>query len=216
VQLPGRAGRFREPLFTRMPPLLDALEQCLQPLFEEGPFALFGHSMGALVSFELSRRLKRRGGAEPIHLFVSGRDAPHVPDSRPPRHTLADAEFVAELRKYGGTPEEVLREAELMELVLPVLRADFQLIETWVHTPGEPLDIPISTFGGLSDSGTSREGLEAWRSHTRHEFALHMLAGDHFFIQSAEQVLLGQLSRALSPGSRRITHSDALRPSEDT
>jgi medium-chain acyl-[acyl-carrier-protein] hydrolase len=199
-----------------MLPLVDALEKVLQPLFEQVPFALFGHSMGAPVSFELTRRLRRRGGVQPLHLFVSGRNAPHLRDTRPQRHKMSDADLLAEVRRYGGTPEEVLRDPELMGLVLPVLRADIQVIETWPHTPGEPLDIPISAFGGLDDPGTSRPELEEWRAHTRREFALQMMPGDHFFIHSAEPVVLAQLSRALSPGSRKPTHPDALRPAEDT
>src|SRR5205823_631917 len=126
VQLPGREGRFGEPAFTRMAPLVDALARALPPHLGR-PFAFFGHSMGALVGFELARLLRREHGLEPAHLFVSGCAAPQLRDPGRPLHRLPDAEFRQELRRLGGTPPAVLENDELMGLVLPLLRADFAL-----------------------------------------------------------------------------------------
>lgn len=198
VQLPGRRGRLREPPITRMSLLLDALEAALVP-YAEAPFALFGHSMGALIAYELSCRLRDRGGPAPVHLFLSGRSAPGVPPSKPPAGNLPDAEFVERLRAYEGTPEEVFQQPELMELLLPVLRADFLLIESWVDAGHAPLDVPIRVFGGLEDSGAGKDRLEGWRTRTRRDFGMHIVPGNHFFIWSAEDALLQIITRALAP-----------------
>lgn len=198
VQLPGRGSRFRERAITRLGALLDELERALAPGLDV-PFALFGHSMGALIAYELACRLRDRGGPAPVHLFLSGRSAPGLPPSEPPASDLPDAEFLDRLRRYGGTPEEVLAQPELMELLLPVLRADFTLIETWKDAGHAPLDVPFSVLGGLEDAGAGRDRLEGWRARTRSEFALRMLPGNHFFIQSAEATVLRILADALAP-----------------
>jgi medium-chain acyl-[acyl-carrier-protein] hydrolase len=195
--LPGRGTRFGEAPFTRLDPLLDALEQPLTPLLDV-PFALFGHSMGALVAFELARRLRRRGGPRPVHLFVAAYEAPQIVSSEPAAHVLPDPLFLAELRRYGGLPESVLLEPELLELFLPIVRADFEVLETWSHTPEEPLDIPISAFGGLADPMTPPDQIEAWRVQTRSDFTRRMFPGDHFFLDGDRAALLCLVSQALT------------------
>ncbi|MDZ7269879.1 MAG: thioesterase domain-containing protein [candidate division KSB1 bacterium] len=189
VELPGRGSRLREPLFTRLLPMIDAALPALLPYLDR-PFAFFGHSMGALLSFELTRRLRRQADRLPSHLFVSGRAAPHLPDAMPALHKLPEAEFIAELRRLNGTPGEVLEHAELMQLLMPILRADFAVCETYVCEPGPPLACPITVFGGAEDPHVTRATLEPWREHTSAGFALHILPGDHFFLQSAAPMLL--------------------------
>src|SRR5262249_19831262 len=162
------------------------------------PFAFFGHSMGALVSFELAQSLRRSHGLQPVCMFVSGRPAPHLPDREPAAHALPEPEFVERLRKMGGTPEEVLEHAELRELILPILRADFAVCETYTYDPADPLDCPISAFGGLEDPDVSRDDLDAWREHTRCSFQRRMFPGNHFFIHAAQQLVLHRVARDLA------------------
>ena len=139
VQLPGRENRLREPAFASMQRLVDALVPALTPTMDR-PFALFGHSMGALVAYEVARALYATPhAAQPLHLLVSGRRAPHLSDDEAPMRGLSDAQFVAEIgRRYGGIPAEVLRHQELLDLLLPSLRADIAAIETHTPVPSPP------------------------------------------------------------------------------
>lgn len=196
VQLPGRGNRLHEPSFTHHSPLIESLAHALFPFFDR-PFAFFGHSMGAVLAYELSRRLRAEHRLEPLQLFVSGRRAPHIPKLDPPTYNLPEPEFVAELKRLGGTPQEVFTHPELMQLTLPLLRADFCLTETYRYLPGEPLNCSIAAFGGLRDKEVRRAYLEGWRSHTRAAFSLQMLNGDHFFINSEQTLLLHLLSQKL-------------------
>lgn len=197
VELPGRGTRMRLAPFTQLEPLVEALAQALLPNLNK-PFALFGHSMGGLVSFELARLIRRKYGLLPVHLFVSGRRAPQVPDLDPPIHALPEPAFLDELRRYNGTPEAVLENKELMQLLLPILRADFAVLETYVYTTEPPLGCPITAFGGLQDCKVSCDHLEAWRNQTSASFSLQMLPGDHFFLNSAQALLLQSLTQHLT------------------
>jgi len=198
VQLPGREGRLREAPFERPELLVQALADALQPYFRDLPFVFFGHSMGAMLSFELARELRRRGQALPLHLFVSGRRAPQEPDHDEPIHELPEPEFIEKIRELNGTPEEVLQHAELMKLLIPVLRADFSVNETYVYKEEEPFEIGISSFGGLGDKEVSREQAAAWKDHTRGRFRLRMLPGDHFFIHANRDMVLEAVARDLA------------------
>jgi medium-chain acyl-[acyl-carrier-protein] hydrolase len=204
VQLPGRESRLKEPPFTRLKHLVQTLVPLLCPYLSI-PFAFFGHSMGALISFELARQLRRRSGLSPVHLFVSGRPAPPIPAPDPPIHELPESAFVEELRRLNGTPESVLQNPELMQLVLPILRADFALSETFVYSTEDPLDCPISAFGGLQDGEVSHNDLAAWREQTHSSFTLRIFPGNHFFLQSARALILSAVSQELTRHLRRIT-----------
>ncbi len=199
IQLPGRENRAREKAFTHLISLVDELTDTLLPLFDK-PFVFFGHSLGALISFELARQLRRQQGPAPLHLFVSGCRAPQrpIPASEVPIHFLPDDEFIQKLREYNGTPEAVLQHAELMDLLMPVLRADFALYETYVYQPEEPLSCSISAFGGLQDPKVSREDVAAWREQTQGDFVLRMFPGDHFFLHSTQAQLLQTVSQDLA------------------
>jgi len=199
VQFPGRGTRLMETPFTQLSHLVQALAQALVPLLDK-PFAFFGHSMGALVGFELARQLRRQSGVQPVRLFVSAARAPQIPHRDRPIHALPEGEFLAELRRLNGIPEKVLEEAELMQIMLPVLRADFAVYETYVYSTEPPLHCPISTFGGLQDQRVSRGDLEAWRNQTNGSFSLRMFPGDHFFWNTTQPLLREVLSQELREG----------------
>lgn len=196
VQLPGREKRIREPLFSNLLGLVKTLVPVLRPSMDI-PFAFFGHSMGALIGFELARELRRQGLAGPAYLFVSGRGAPQIPDPEPPLHQLPDGEFIDGLRRYNGTPDAVLQHKELMEILLPILRADFTMSETYTYIPEPPLDCPIMAFGGLEEKLLQRDHVTAWEHQTTRTFHLHMFPGSHFFIHDYRDDLLQKLSRAV-------------------
>lgn len=197
VQLPGRESRLREPGLTNPAELVTTLADVLAPYFDL-PFVFFGHSMGGMLSFELAREQRRRGRAMPLHIFSSGRRAPHLPAREENIHDLPEPEFVVKLRELNGTPEEVLQHEELMRLLTPILRADFAINETYAFTEEEPFDIGISVFGGLTDKDVTREDLEAWRIHTRGRFRLRMLPGDHFFVNTAKDLITEAVARDLA------------------
>ena len=196
VQLPGRESRLIEPSFTRFAPLLQAMNPFVQPYLDM-PFAFFGHSMGAMIGFEFARYLRQRERLGPAHLFVSGCRAPQRFDFDSPIHDLPEPKFIEELRLLEGTPDKVLQHPELMELLIPVLRADFEMVETYSYTPEAPLDCPISAFGGLQDDEVSREDIEAWQQQTRSAFVARMFPGGHFFLHSNRAILLRMLAEDL-------------------
>lgn len=195
AQLPGRGLRIREASITRIEPLVEALGQALEP--SSVPFVLFGHSMGGLVAFMLCRWLRARGWPAPMHLFVSGRRAPQIPDSFPPVGELTDAYLLARLRRYGGTPEEILAEPELLQMILPIFRADLELLGAHRHVPAEPLDLPLTALGGTEDEQASPARLEGWREHTRGPFVLRLVEGGHFFVHTAHADVLREVRQAL-------------------
>jgi surfactin synthase thioesterase subunit len=201
VQLPGRGTRLMEPPFTRLSPLIQALAEALFPLLDK-PFAFFGHSLGALVSFELARQLRRQYAVQPVRLFISADRAPQIPNRDPPIHSLPEGEFLVELRRLNGTPREVLEDEELRQIMLPLLRADFAVYETYGYSTEPPLNCPISAFGGLQDHRVSRGDLEAWRDQTSVSVSLRMFPGDHFFLNTTQASLLGALSQELRGGQR--------------
>lgn len=199
VQLPGRGSRFREAPLRRVEDLVPALAEGLAPLLDV-PFALFGHSMGAVVAFEVARELRRRGGPAPVLLAVSGHQAPRRPEVEPPFSHLPDAAFLEELRRrYDGIPAEVLAEKELLQLLLPVLRADIQVLETYAYAGEPPLDCPISCLGGEDDPHVSVADLEAWSDETSGGLRVRTFPGGHFFVASARSEVLHALGEDLAP-----------------
>lgn len=198
VQPPGREGRIREAPISDLHELADALHRELTPLLDR-PFVLFGHSNGGLMAFELARRLRRAGGPMPRLLVASGRPAPQVTVEDPPIHALPYDEFIAALRRYNGTPEEILANAEIMELLEPLIRADFSLGETYRYDPEPPLDVPVTAFGGERDDEVPPEQVEAWREQTTGTFRMQMFPGDHFFLNGDRDQVLAALSGELRP-----------------
>jgi len=196
VELPGRGPRLKEPPYLKMSSLVDDLAGEIRPLLDK-PFVFFGHSMGAIIAFELARLLRLRRGREPEALFVSGRRAPQIPNNEPVTYDLPTGEFIEELSKLDGTPREVLEHKELMEMMIPLLRADFQLIQTYNFAHDAPLRYPVTAYGGIQDQYITRDMILPWREQTSSRFALHMLPGDHFFIRSSQTQLLRILAHEL-------------------
>lgn len=189
IQLPGRENRFNEQAIETMDRLVGLLLDELASYFVR-PFALFGHSMGALIAFELARGLRPRGVA-PVHLFASGCRAPHLPSRSPDWHTLPDPEFIAKIESLGGIPPELLAERQFLDTMLPTLRSDCAVSETYAWRPQQPLSCPVSAFGGLVDAEVFPEEVQAWSRHTTGPFRAHLLPGDHFFVNSALREVLG-------------------------
>jgi medium-chain acyl-[acyl-carrier-protein] hydrolase len=179
-----------------MEPLVKAIAPILLPYLDK-PFAFFGHSMGGLLSFELARQLRTEYSISPVHLFISGRRAPQMPSPKPPIHALPETQFKEELQRLNGTPSSVLQNNELMQLLIPILRADFAVLETYIYKNEPPLECSITAFGGLQDQEVSVEELEGWREQSKGSYKLQMFPGDHFFIQSSQALLLQMLAKHL-------------------
>ena len=199
IQLPGREQRSREPLKTSIVDLVQELVPALLPYLDL-PFAVFGHSMGAVLASEVTRALAEAGHPLPQHLLVSGRRPPHVSGTESDMHGLPDPAFIAELsRRYRGIPAEILEQPDLMAVFVPILRADLTALETHLPARRAPLSCPISVFGGADDRLTPREHLEAWRSETTGAFRVSVYAGDHFFLNSERSRLLADIAATLKP-----------------
>ncbi|MCE9671373.1 alpha/beta fold hydrolase [Myxococcus stipitatus] len=197
VQLPGRERRLMEKPFDNLATLIDTLLSLMEPLMDR-PFAVFGYSMGARIGLELARRLQARGGRQPVGLVMAASVSPHVREGEP-IHTLPHDAFIAALRRYDGTPEEVLQHKELLELVVPTLRADFALAWWEVGQPAIPVDTPISVMGATHDAHVPVEKLESWRSQTRSgDFQVRTFPGGHFFLRQQQAALLSAIGADLT------------------
>lgn len=205
VQLPGRETRAMEKAHPRMGPLIDALLHELQGYLDL-PFAFFGYSMGALIAFELARALKARHHVTPLHLFLAARRAPRLPGSSFTAE-LTDGEFVKELERLGGAPKQILEHPDMLELILPTIRADFALCESYSYPPGQILDCPLTIFGGKEDPKICYKELLAWGEETNAGCTVKMLNGDHFFLHSCQSAIIATILEELagSPVSDRLT-----------
>lgn len=183
VQLPGRWSRLSEPPATRLDQVVDAVGPLIASLADR-PYAMFGHSMGALMAFETARFMRRCGAPPPLGLYVSGRRAPHLPVDGLPPDDLSDAEFLDTIRRFNGTPDEVLANKELMALFLPTLRADLATCRNYRHRLEPPLAVPIFVFGGTEDEESAPGHLEAWQQHTTAGCRVMRFPGGHFFLHT--------------------------------
>lgn len=197
IQTPGREERHGEPLFTRMPDLADAAASRIRPYLDK-PFAFYGHSLGALLAFEVARSLRRSGAPLPLTMFLSAHRAPHLPLGRRTFHDLPDGELIAEIRDLNGTPEALLDDRDALEYLLPIVRADLEVCDTyrWVEEP--PLPVPLVVYGGALDRSVPPQHLEGWASHTTGSFALQIFPGNHFFLRSQQVPLLRSLESHLA------------------
>ncbi|MGN9809234.1 thioesterase II family protein [Micromonospora sp. BQ11] len=197
VELPGRQTRWRDPAYTGVRPLVEDLASALTDELEV-PYALFGHSMGSIVAFELARELRRRGAAPPRVLFAAGGLAPGLRRASPDIHDQPDRLVVDRLLRLGGLDEEIAAEPELLELLLPTIRADFSICETYEYRPEPPLPCPIVAFAGDRDEEVPPARVAPWREHTSAGFALHVLPGGHFFPMTARETLLHTVRTTLA------------------
>lgn len=198
VQLPGREKRFKEKPYTSIEALIPDLVCALEP-YLESPFAFFGYSMGGLLSYELIRYLRRHAASLPQHLFLAA--FPH-PRYKAKNHIslyqLPDEEFTQLLpRQQNNVFPDLLEKQANREVFLPLLRADYALVDTYLYVPEEPLDCPITVFGGLHDTTIQQQLLEQWESYTQSGFSLHMLDGDHFFLHDCASDLIHLISKSL-------------------
>lgn len=180
IQPPGRSNRFIEPLIKDWQVMVNQALQSIRPKLDV-PFAIFGHSLGTAIGHEVCRQLEKEGH-KPLCFIPSGRNAPHVKVDRKQLHTLSEAEFTAEIKTFNGTPAEVLENPELMELMIPILKADFTISETYTYQPGPPLDAPIRAIGGTHDPHVPVEGIEEWKDYTKSDFKSELIDGDHFYL----------------------------------
>lgn len=197
IQLPGREMRMAEEPLTSLDQLLIELTRALQGM-DKLPFAFFGHSLGALLAFELTRLFRRHGMILPCQLIVSGASAPSWRDPHP-LHRLPDAELIEALREYEGSPPEVLDNLELMEMLLPMIRADFTLGERYVYQPAVRLPVPITVLTGTSDRHVSNELAQKWAEETSEACRVQVFEGGHFFIHRQQQAVLAHLIAVLNP-----------------
>ncbi len=188
VQLPGRETRIREAPRSTLDPLVTELVDALPPL--DRPFVLAGHSLGATLSLAVALELRRRRRRPPARLILSGSPAPHLRDLSDPAHLLADEALATRLGTYGGTPPEVLQSRELLDFFLPIIRADFAVVETWAVPAVAPLDIPFTVLAGREDASVTPSMIEGWRAWTTLGCDVHWLPGGHFFFASARPAVL--------------------------
>jgi len=204
LEPPGRGHRFDEPVTDDKAVVVTGLrDAALSDL--DRPYAVFGHSLGAFLGFELILALQRLGRPA-CHFFASGAGAPHLP-TRNPAPRFDDRQLRSHIAKLGGTPPELVANDELMELMLPVLRADFTLADTYQAPAGALLDCPMTAFCGDRDDEAPAADVLAWQRHTRATCTVRMLAGDHFFVHSARDALLSLIASSLHPIETGVTTS---------
>lgn len=196
IQPPGRGSRISESPHTCMLALIDELLEN-NSIFNEVPFVFFGHSLGSRVAYELACQLDNKGLPSPKYLIASGSRAPHIPVSQKMLHTLSDEEFTEELRSLNGTPIEILQNPELLELLLPMLRADFRISDTY-QAQAKPLSCPISVFHGINDIDIEPTHIEAWEQLTLLNMKVRTFEGDHFFINQQREKVVEEVKAILS------------------
>ena len=193
IHYPGRSSRFNEAPIKDISVLVEEIYRAILPMLDK-PFIFFGHSMGSVLAFELARQLSRENLLQPQILFVSACAAPQRSNPNRPIHTSSDSEFIKSLQELNGIPAEVMSHSELMELLLPTLRADFEAIENYKYIADEhQLTCPIVAFGGVNDPRINREHLEGWSYQTNTSFKSHYFSGDHFFINTARQSVIASI-----------------------
>ncbi|MEC7583335.1 MAG: thioesterase domain-containing protein [Planctomycetota bacterium] len=198
VLLPGRERRLREPAIPHIEPLVETLAQALEPAIQQGPFALFGHSMGAWIAFELARQLRRNGQNMPVHLFASARRAPHLPGQGQAWSKLPDDQFLNAIQdRYGSIPQPLFDDPKLLALFLPALRADFTLVDSYQHREEPPLAVPIDAYRGEADAFVSPPECLAWQQHSTGAFSLETFPGEHFFLRDSRELLVAAIARRL-------------------
>ncbi|MEM8637300.1 MAG: thioesterase domain-containing protein [Cyanobacteria bacterium P01_G01_bin.54] len=201
IQLPGGVDRRHEaPL-----PTIDAVVQALVPPllpYLDRPFALYGHSLGALVAFELACAMRQTGDRQPLHLFVGAWGTPHLPNPYPHLQHHTDAEIIAQILPLVDVPPTILSHAKTMQVLLPLLKTGAQLHEDYQYAPRDPLDCPISALRGEADQVITTAAIQAWQQHTCKGFQAQVFPGNHLFLHQAQSLLLDYLTQQLTPVTR--------------
>ncbi len=197
VQLPGRENRFGEPPYTDILHLAEILAGQMQ-LYLQKPFALYGHSMGALLAFELARILQRNDAPLPLTLFLAAHRAPHLTPRRAPIYALSDEELVQALRRLGGLQELVVEDRELLDVLLPTLRADLTLCGLYRYSSDAPLNCPFQLYAGRKDTDVPPEDMESWSEHSTQSTSLRIFPGGHFFLRSDADALMQAIAGTLA------------------
>lgn len=196
MQFPGRETRLREKPFISFFPLIKTLVTAILPLLDL-PYVFYGHSMGALIAFEVTRMLRDMGKPLPFHLFISSFRAPHLPDPDQMICKLPEDQFIEHLKLYEGISPVIVKNTELMELYLPIIKADFSILSSYHYTQQAPLPCPITAFAGLSDPKISAEEISEWQDHTTGGYNSHFFPGGHFFINESQLEMLAHMNRYL-------------------
>jgi medium-chain acyl-[acyl-carrier-protein] hydrolase len=202
IQLPGRENRLRESPYTDIVPLIEALADQIKPYLDK-PYALYGHSMGALLAFELTRTLQRQNAPLPLTLFLAARRAAHLPPRRPPIYSLPDPELIQALRHLGGWQEEITEHQELLDILLPTLRADLTLGSLYRYSADTPLHCPLQLYTGRDDPDVPPDDMEAWREHSTQSSSLRIFSGGHSFLRSHRDALLEAITSSLAQAGCR-------------
>jgi len=195
IQLPGREERLREPPYKRLMPMVQILAEAIAPYLDR-PFAFYGHSMGALVSFEVARLLRKQYDRHPVALHLAAFRAPQLPNPNIKIYHLPTEVFKVVLRA-DGIPETILHSEELMQLMLPTLRADYEVCDTYEYHEEPPLSCPFFLYGGLEDVRIRKADLVGWPIHTAGSSRLSMVPGSHLFLHTAQDLLLAEIARSL-------------------
>ncbi|MFJ9950930.1 thioesterase II family protein [Kitasatospora sp. NPDC091207] len=196
VQYPGRQTRHQEPGIDNIPDFADQIFAALRHL-DDKPLALFGHSMGAVLAYEVALRMRRAGLPTPVRLFASGRRAPsRYRDEKV--HTGSDEDVVAELKTLSGTSQVMLADPEILAMILPAIRSDYTAVERYRHDPGQELDCPVTVLTGDADPRVSIDEARAWEEHTTGPTELEVLAGGHFFLADRSAQVIEIVARRLT------------------
>lgn len=182
IQLPRRSLHLGKPLLTRMDSVISYLSKAILEYCNK-PYYFFGHSLGALIAFELAHALLKNNKPHPHCIFASGKSPPHLPSNKFTYH-LSDGDFIDVIKQYNGIPTEIFNENSLIELFLPVLRADFEILETYVYQDRPPLFCDLIALGGIDDPIVKPNSIKEWQNYTSGSFNYHLLPGDHFFIKA--------------------------------
>jgi medium-chain acyl-[acyl-carrier-protein] hydrolase len=205
IHLPGRETRLREPAYRQMIPLIQGLLEEIRPLTDI-PYAFFGYSLGGTIAYELVRALSREDYPLPRYLLVASRRAPHLPDNLPDLSALTDDQFLLEIQsRYNGIPIQILQDPELLSVFMPVIRADFEVLQSYRYCEEEPLMVPIGAYGGDQDRFTPPEHIIAWRNHTRGSFSFRLFSGGHFFFQQQRSELVQDVAMHLTAALQSLS-----------
>ena len=195
IEIPGRGSRLRENLLTNIHDMVDDVYYQIRGKLE-APYAIYGHSMGSLLGYLLTKKIIANRLNQPVRLFFTGCVGPSVENRERDRHLMPKEEFITKISDLGGSPDEILRDPELMEFFEPILRADFQAVETYEYEEGSPFDIPIDVVIGIDERATYREAQE-WQKETTGPVRIRQLPGRHFFIFEYTQEIMNAIVHTL-------------------